>query len=250
MHGLMMDRPLLIASLLEHAARYHGDTEIVSRTVEGPVHRYDYAACARRTAQLANALQRLGIRDGDRVATLAWNGFRHVELYYAVSGMGAVCHTVNPRLFREQVRFILEHAGDRVVFLDLSFVELVESLAAELPQISHYVIMTDREHMPDTGLAKVLCYEDLLAAEDEAFSWPSLDENAASALCYTSGTTGSPKGVLYSHRATVLHALSLCTANSALPLSCRETVLPVVPTTGDGTGDPDGRCAHRVVRAA
>ncbi len=229
MHGLMMDMPLTIVSMLEHAARYHGDTEIVSRCVEGPMHRYDYARCLARTCRLANALTRLGVARGDRVATLAWNGYRHLELYYAVSGTGAVCHTVNPRLFPDQVRYVLDHARDRVVFLDLGFVELAESLAPDLPQVQAWVVMTDTAHMPPTSLPGALCYEDLLAGEADTFPWPELDERAASALCYTSGTTGRPKGVLYHHRSTVLHALALCAAGSALPLSCEDTVLPVVP---------------------
>ena len=229
MNGLMMDTPLLISSLIEHAARCHGDTEIVSRTVEGPIHRYDYVRCHARVCRLANALGALGVAHGDRVATLAWNGYRHLELYYAISGIGAVCHTVNPRLFQEQVRYILRHARDRVVFVDLSFVELAQALAPQLPDVSAWVVMTDAAHMPETSLPGALCYEALLDAAPDAVQWPELDERHASALCYTSGTTGEPKGTLYNHRSTVLHAFSLCSANSALPLSCRESVLPVVP---------------------
>jgi fatty-acyl-CoA synthase len=229
MNGLMMDTPLLISSLIEHAARCHGDTEIVSRTVEGPIHRYDYARCHARVCRLANALRALGVEDGHRVGTLAWNGYRHLELYYAVSGIGAVCHTVNPRLFVDQIRYIVQHAGDRVVFVDLSFVELAQALAPQLPEVAAWVVMTDAAHMPQATLPGALCYEALLDAASNTIEWPQLDERHASALCYTSGTTGEPKGTLYNHRSTVLHAFSLCSANSALPLSCRESVLPVVP---------------------
>jgi len=174
-------------------------------------------------------LQSLGIEHGDRVGTLAWNGYRHLELYYAVSGIGAVCHTVNPRLFTEQLVYIINHAADRVLFADLSFVPLLESLAGELNSVRAYVVMCDEEHMPQTTLPDVHCYEALIRAQPDSLQWPQFDEREASSLCYTSGTTGEPKGVLYNHRSTVLHAFSLCSANSALPLSCRETVMPVVP---------------------
>jgi fatty-acyl-CoA synthase len=233
MSGLMMDTPLLISSLLQYAARNHGDTEIVSRRVEGGIHRYDYAHCYRRTCQLAHVLQRIGVEHGDRVGTLAWNTHRHFELYHAISGVGAVCHTVNPRLFSEQIVYIISHARDRVLFVDLNIVPLLESLADQLPQVTTLVLMCHVEDMPDTSLAngqrEVLCYESLIESAPDSFEWPVFDECEASALCYTSGTTGSPKGVLYNHRSTVLHALAMCSANSALPLSCRETVLPVVP---------------------
>jgi acyl-CoA synthetase (AMP-forming)/AMP-acid ligase II len=228
MRGQMMDRPLLVSLLIEYAGRYHGDTEIVTRAVEGGIRRSSYAAVERRACQLANAFARLGVAPGDRVATLAWNTDRHIELYYAISSMGAVCHTINPRLFREQIRYIVNHAADKIVCLDLSFVPLVESLADELVPVRHYVIMSDRVHMPATPLAGALCYEELIAAETTDFAWPSLDENTAAALCYTSGTTGNPKGALFSHRSTVLHAFSVCAAG-LIGLSMDDTVLPVVP---------------------
>jgi len=226
--GLMQRTPLLVSSMLEYAARFHSDTEIVTRTIEGPIHRYGYGDAHRRSRQLANALVRLGVGAGDRVATAAWNTHRHLELYYAISGMGAVCHTLNPRLFPEQLTYIIQHAEDQVVCVDLTFVPLFEQLAATLPTVRHWVVMTDREHMPETSLPNALCYEDLVEAESDAFDWPTFDEHTASSLCYTSGTTGNPKGVLYSHRSTVLHALGSCLVDT-LGLSCQDSVLPVVP---------------------
>ena len=228
MLGTMMDRPLRVSALIDYAARYHGDTEIVTRAVEGGLHRTDYAGLERRARRLAAAFRRLGIGHGDRVATLAWNTWRHVELYFAISGMGAVCHTINPRLFHEQIRYIVNHAEDRIVCLDLTFLPLVEKLAGELAPVRHYVIMTDRAHMPATSLPNALCYEELVAAAGADFAWPDFDENTASSLCYTSGTTGNPKGALFSHRSTVLHAWASCAADS-IGLSSRDSVLPVVP---------------------
>ncbi|WP_208642807.1 3-(methylthio)propionyl-CoA ligase [Pseudomonas sichuanensis] len=228
MQGQMMTLPLTLASLLEHAERYHGDTEIVSCTLEGPVHRYTYADAHRRARQAASALTRLGARPGSRVGTLAWNGFRHFELYYAISGTGAITHTVNPRLFPEQISWIIGDAADEVVCFDLSFASLVETIAKDCPSVKHWVAMTDRAHMPALQIANLLCYEELLAAESEHFSWPRLDEQSAATLCYTSGTTGNPKGVLYSHRATLLHTLS-SSLPDALALSGRDVLAPVVP---------------------
>jgi len=228
LRGLSMDTPLLVSSLIEHAARSHGDTEIVSRTVEGPIHRYTYADARKRAKQLAQALARLGVKEGERVGTLAWNGFRHFELYYAVSGMGAVVHTINPRLFPDQLTYIVNHAGDRYVFFDLTFVPLVEKLAPACKDVKGWVAMTDRAHMPQAALPNLLCYEELVAAENGDYEWPRLDEWTASGLCYTSGTTGNPKGVLYTNRSTVLHAYA-----SSLPdvmnCSARSVFLPVVP---------------------
>jgi acyl-CoA synthetase (AMP-forming)/AMP-acid ligase II len=226
--GQMQDTPLLISSLIDYAAQYHGDTEIVSRSIEGPIHRYTYAEARRRARKLAAALGRLGVTQGDRVATLAWNGYRHVELYFGVSGMGAVLHTINPRLFAEQIVYIVNHAQDRYLFADLTFVPLLEKLAPSLTSVEGFVIMTDRAHMPQTSLPRVLCYEELLAAEDDDYQWPQLDERAACSLCYTSGTTGHPKGVLFSHRSTVLHSFAVCTGDG-LGLTSHDAVLPVVP---------------------
>ena len=228
MDGLMMDRPLLVSSLIEHAATYHGDTEIVSRTVEGPIHRTTYAEAERRAKRVANALTRLGIRPGDRVATLAWNGYRHFELYFGISGIGAVCHTINPRLFHEQIEYIVNHAEDRVLFVDLTFVPLVEKLADKLKPIRHIVIMTDAAHMPQTALPDALCYETLIAAETDALAWPEFDERRACSMCYTSGTTGNPKAALYSHRSTILHTFAVCSAD-AIGFSSLDTICPIVP---------------------
>jgi fatty-acyl-CoA synthase len=229
MLGLMQTQPLLISSLLEHAARHHADTEVVSRTVEGPVHRYTYADLDKRTRKLANALTKLGVKPGDRVATLAWNGYRHLELYYGVSCMGSVLHTINPRLFPDQIVWIANHAEDSVVFFDLTFVPLLEALAPQLKSVKKFVLMTDRAHMPaSTKIEGLLCYEDLLAPESDKYEWPVLDENTASSLCYTSGTTGNPKGVLYSHRSNILQAYSAALPDT-LSLSAFDSVLPVVP---------------------
>ncbi|HTS93050.1 MAG TPA: 3-(methylthio)propionyl-CoA ligase [Stellaceae bacterium] len=228
MRGLMMDRPLLIQTLIEHAGRYHADTEIVSRTVEGPIHRYTYAKAERRSKRLAKALRRLGVEEGDRVATLAWNGFRHYELYFGVSGIGAICHTINPRLFQEQLAYIVNHAEDKVLCFDLTFLPLVQKLAPLWKPVRHYVLMTDRAHMPAGGPPNLLCYEELVAAETPEMEWPEFDENMASSLCYTSGTTGNPKGALYSHRSTVLHSFACCMANNT-SFAMSDTVLPVVP---------------------
>jgi fatty-acyl-CoA synthase len=228
MRGLTMDTPLLVSSLIAHADRSHGDTEIVSRTVEGPIHRYTYSQAHKRSKQLAQALLRLGVKEGDRVGTLAWNGYRHFELYYGVSGMGAVVHTVNPRLFHEQLVYIVNHAEDAYVFFDLSFVALVEKLAPECRAVKGWVAMTDRAHMPAAKLPNLLCYEELLAVEDGDYDWPQFDEWTACGLCYSSGTTGHPKGVLYANRSTILHAYA-----SSMPdvfnCSARSVILPVVP---------------------
>jgi acyl-CoA synthetase (AMP-forming)/AMP-acid ligase II len=228
MQGLMMEVPLLISSLIRHADRYHGDAEIVSRTVEGPIHRYTYRDAHERARRLARALGRLGVASGDRVGTLAWNGYRHFELYYAISGMGAVTHTINPRLFHDQLAYIIDHAEDKLVFFDLTFVTLVEQLAPVCRGVKHWVAMSDREHLPRTTLPGLLCYEDLLAAESDDFDWPEFDENTAAALCYTSGTTGNPKGVLFSHRSSILHAYAISLPDTKC-LSASSAVLAIVP---------------------
>ncbi|WP_439817223.1 3-(methylthio)propionyl-CoA ligase [Zavarzinia sp. CC-PAN008] len=228
MLGLMQDRPLLISSFLTHAALYHGDREIVSRTIEGPIHRTNYREVERRARKLANALAGLGATFGDRIGTLAWNGYRHLEIWYGTSGSGLVCHTINPRLFPEQISYIVNHAEDRVLFVDLTFVPLVEKFADKLTAVRHFVIMTDRAHMPETTIPNALCYEEIVEAASEDYAWPQFDENTASSLCYTSGTTGNPKGVLYSHRSTTIHSLSANSAD-AFCLSSRDVVLPIVP---------------------
>ena len=228
MLGLMMDRPLLVSMLIEHAAKNHADTEIVTRTVEGPIHRYTYADAHRRSKQLGNALRRLGIAPGDRVATLAWNTHRHYELYFGISGIGAVCHTINPRLAPDQLAYIVNHASDRILFFDTPFAPLIAKMRPHFPASLRYVALTDRAHAPTIEGAEVGVYDDLLAGRPETFTWPELDENTASALCYTSGTTGEPKGVLYSHRSTVLQALSIAIC-SARSLGLGKRILPVVP---------------------
>ncbi len=228
MLGLMQNRPLLISSQIEFAALNHGKEEIVSRTVEGPIHRYTYKECASRSRQLAKALTKLGVKNGDRIGTLAWNGYRHMELYFGVSGMGAVCHTINPRLFPEQITYIVNHAKDGYLFLDLTFVPLVETIADQITDVKGFVILTDSDHMPDTKLPNVMCYETLLATVDDKFDWPEFDENTASSLCYTSGTTGNPKGVLYSHRSTVLHSFCI-RSQDGVGFSSMDVIMPVVP---------------------
>ncbi len=228
MHGLMMNRPLLISSIAEHGTKYHGGREVVSVTADNPRHRYTYRECIARAKQLASALDKLGLEHGDRVATIAWNDYRHLEAYYGVSGAGYVCHTINPRLFPEQLIFIINHAEDRWIFTDVMFVPLLEALADKITGVEGFVVMTDEAHMPETSLENVHCYETLIGAEDSEYAWPDLDERTASALCYTSGTTGDPKGVLYDHRSTVLHAFA-AVAPDIMDLSSRDCVLPVVP---------------------
>ena len=228
MHGLMMNMPLLISSLIRHASDHHGDTEIVSRLTEGGIHRYTYADAHKRSRQLANALIKLGIKPSHRVGTLAWNGFRHFETYFAASGMGAVLHTINPRLFPEQIAYIVNHADDQYVFFDITFAPLIDGIAPHCKNVKGWVAMTDRAHMPAMKTAGILCYEELVSATSDEYEWPSLDENTASSLCYTSGTTGNPKGVLYSHRTTILHSYAIALPD-VMNLSARDVILPVVP---------------------
>ena len=228
MLGLMQARGLLISSLIEHAALYHGPTEIVSRSLEGPIHRSSWKRVAQRARRVAAALDALGVASGARVATLAWNGFRHLELYFGVSGSGRVLHTVNPRLFVEQVEYIINHGEAPVVCFDISFAPLISGLAAKLPMVAHFVALTDRAHMPELDGVKLLCYEELIAEQPDELAWPEFDENTAATLCYTSGTTGNPKGVLYSHRSCVLHAFASVAADG-FGLSARDSVLMVVP---------------------
>ena len=227
MRGTMMHRPLAISEIIEYAAEVHPTGELVSVRTEGDIHRQTYKATLGRVSQLAHAVKAMGVGVGDRVATLAWNGYRHFELYYAISGIGAVCHTINPRLSAEQFIYIVSHAADTIIFVDTTFLPLVAKLRDHLPADLKVVVMTDEAHAPDTSIVYDL-YEPLLAGKDERFPWPELPEDTAAGLCYTSGTTGDPKGALYSHRSSVLHALfvSISIPNS---LHERSRILPVVP---------------------
>ncbi|KIF79887.1 3-(methylthio)propionyl-CoA ligase [Noviherbaspirillum autotrophicum] len=227
--GQMMSQPLLISGLIQHADRYFGDSEIVSRRVEGDIHRYTYRDCHMRARRMANALGKMGVKMGDRVATLAWNGYRHLELYYAISGSGAVMHTINPRLHPEQIAYIANHAEDQYLFFDMTFLPLVEAFAAHCTTVKGFVMMCDRDRMPpQSKVPNLMCYEDLIAENSDKYDWPVFDENSASSLCYTSGTTGNPKGALYSHRSTVLHSFASVMPD-ALNVSAQDVVLPVVP---------------------
>lgn len=229
MNGQMMQMPLLVSSLLVHAERHHPEQLVVSRRVEGDVHRETFVELAARARKLANALKAMGIQMGERVATLAWNGYRHMEIYYAASGSGAVLHTLNPRLHPDQVTWIADHAQDQVMFFDMSFLPIIEAIAHRTQTIKAFVAMTDRAHMPkESKVANLLCYEDLVDQHDDRFEWPTFDENAACTLCYTSGTTGHPKGVLYSHRSTMLHTFAAALPD-ALNCSASDVILPVVP---------------------
>jgi len=228
MQALMMNSQLMISSILRHADKNFPNSEIVSVTADNPRHRHTYKDFANRSRQLANALAELGAKFGDRIGTLAWNDYRHLELYYGVSGSGMVCHTINPKLFPEQVNYIINHAEDRFIFVDLLVVPLLEALQNHLQKVEGYIILTDEAHMPDTTLPNAMCYETLLSKQSTSFDWPDFDENTASAMCYTSGTTGNPKGVVYSHRSTLLHALS-GSMPDAVAASYKETTLPIVP---------------------
>ena len=229
MQGLMQHHPLTISSVIEFAATYHGDTEVVSRRVEGDIHRSNYATINRRAKQIANALDAMAIARSARVATLAWNGYRHFELYYGVSGSGRVLHTLNPRLHPEQLAWIVNHAEDEVLCFDMTFLPLVKAVAAKLPTVKHFIALCDADKLPaDSGIAGLQSYETWIGNHSDRYTWPVLDENLASSLCYTSGTTGNPKGVLYSHRSTMLHAMAGA-ATDVIGICSRDTVLPVVP---------------------
>ncbi|MCC4118666.1 AMP-binding protein [Aromatoleum toluclasticum] len=247
--GLMQDVPLLVSSLIEHAARCHPDAEIVSRTAEGTIDRSTYRDIARRAQGVARALLALGVKPGERIGTLAWNGYRHLEMYYGVPGIGAVLHTIHPRQFPEQLEYVINHAEDQHLFFDVTFAPLVERLAPMLRTVKHFVAMTDRRNLPLSDIPNLLCYEDLIAGSAEDFSWPVLDETTASSLCYTAGTTETPKGVLYSHRSTVLHAFAICAADS-MALSANETALlaaPMFHVNGWGVPYAAAMCGMKLV---
>jgi fatty-acyl-CoA synthase len=228
MLGLMQDWPLLCHRIIEHAARIHGNQEVVTRSVEGPIVRTTYAQIHQRSLKVSQLLDRAGIRLGDRVATIAWNTARHLECWYGIMGLGAICHTVNPRLFPDQIAWIVNHAQDRVMITDLTFIPVLEKIADQMPSIERFVVLTDAEHMPQTTLKNAVAYEEWLKEADGDFEWKTFDENTAAAMCYTSGTTGDPKGVLYSHRSNVLHAL-MANNPDALGTRAADTMLPVVP---------------------
>ena len=229
MLGNMMQDQLLISGILEHAIQTNPNTEIVSHTIEGNIHRYSVLESSKRAKKLANALKSLGVEEGDVIGTIALNGYRHYELYFGISGTGSILHTLNPRLFPEQLEYIVNHAEDKFLFIDLPFLPLIESVSENIQNVKGFILLCDKESMPtDSKLENLICYEELIESESDEFQWPEFDENTASSLCYTSGTTGNPKGVLYSHRSTILHAWYACAAN-AMNVSSTTVILPVVP---------------------
>jgi acyl-CoA synthetase (AMP-forming)/AMP-acid ligase II len=228
MQGLMQNWPLTMHTILDHAMRHHGEREMVSRSVEGPIHRTNWAQIHSRSRRVAKALERMGIKKGDRIGTLAWNSWRHVEAWYGIMGMGGICHTINPRLFPEQIVYIANHAEDRAIFVDLTFLPILEKIASQIGKVEKVIVLTDGKHMPNTTLKNAVPYEEWIAGVDDDYAWAKVDENDACGLCYTSGTTGNPKGVLYSHRSNVIHGLAANTGD-CFALRSVDSVLPVVP---------------------
>ncbi len=228
MLGLMQDWPLLVHKMLDHGAFNHAEREMVTRSIEGPIRRYTLADLRTRSLRVAKALERDGVKMSDRIATMAWNTDRHVEAWFGIMGLGAICHTLNPRLFCDQLDYIINHAEDKIIFVDTTFVPVVQALADKLTSVEKYIVLTDGEHMPETTLPNAVAYEDWLAGVDDDFAWKNFDENTAAALCYTSGTTGNPKGVLFSHRSNVLHGM-MVNQPDVLGLSSGDSILPIVP---------------------
>lgn len=228
MLGKMMYQPLLISSLIEHAAQYHGDTAILSKEVNGEMTKSDWLTVSNNSKRLANALQALGLKSSERIATLAWNNRRHLEAWYAISGSGMICHTINPRLFPEQLAYIINDAEDQALFFDITFLPLITAIKEHIKGIKHFIYLGDRDEKVLEQLPNALFFDELLADNSPDFDWPQFDEKLASSLCYTSGTTGNPKGILYSHRSSVLHAMALCMPDVS-SLSAQDVLLPVVP---------------------
>jgi len=228
MLGLMQDYPLLVTRILDHAALNHGEREMVTRGGEGPIRRTTLADVRTRSLRVAKALDREGVKLGDRVATMAWNSERHVEAWFGIMGNGAICHTLNPRLYSEQLDYIINHAEDDIIFVDLTFVPILEALKDRLGTVRKYIVLTDAGHMPQTSLPNAVAYEDWIAAVDDDYRWKEFDENTAAALCYTSGTTGNPKGVLYSHRSNVLHGMMM-NQPDVIGIRSEDSMLAIVP---------------------
>ena len=228
MKGLMQDWPLLVHTFIDHASLHHGDREIVTRKVEGDIHRTNYSEIHSRARKFSKSLIKLGVKKSDVIGTLAWNTHRHLETWYGITGVGAIYHTLNPRLFLEQLEYIINHADNKYIIADITFVKILEGIEAKLPNVKGFIFLTDSANMPETNLKNIFCYEDMLKAEDNDYEWLKVEETDACGLCYTSGTTGNPKGVLYSHKSNVLHTLVANNAD-AMGIKSTDSVMPVVP---------------------